>query len=112
LSLTEELITATLTAPDDLKEKALKVLRSVPSSSIPGDPEPYMTLAQISKRIGVSTCSLWRWKVPGHELGGRRRFRLSEVLAYLESDELKARAEDLKTERKLRYQKTRFSPDA
>jgi len=52
------------------------------------------------KMLGVSAISLWRWKVPGHELGGRRRFRVSEVLAYLESPEFKAIAEALKTERR------------
>ena len=42
----------------------------------------------------------WRWGVPGHELGGRRRFRLSEVVAYLESDAFKRRAVELKEERR------------
>ena len=46
--------------------------------------EPYVTLRSVAKRTGVSVTSLWRLKVPGHQLGGRRRFKLSEVARYLE----------------------------
>ena len=39
-------------------------------SDKPDDPEPYLTLKGAARRLGVSPCSLWRWKVPGHLLGG------------------------------------------
>ena len=93
---------AALVAPEERKAEALRVLRGdVPSpvESVPG-PEPFLTLREVGRRLGVSPCSLWRWGVPGHELGGRRRFRLSEVVEYLESDAFKQRAEDLKRERR------------
>jgi hypothetical protein len=38
--------------------------------------------------------------VPKHELGGRPRFRVSEVLAYLESPAFKVVAGELKAERR------------
>ena len=62
-------------------------------------PEPYLTLREIGQKLNLSPCSLWRWKVPGHELGGRRRFRMSEVQAYLESPGLNKRLAELKLER-------------
>ncbi len=64
------------------------------------DPEPYLTLKGVAKRLNISSCSLWRWNVPGHDLGGRRKFRLSEVEAYLHSDEMRRRAEELKQKRR------------
>ncbi len=101
---TAELLTALATASDSRKDAALRVLRG---EAVVVDPvetgataEPYLTLREIGRRLGVSPCSLWRWQVPGHELGGRRRFRLSEVQAYLESDEFRERADELRAERK------------
>ena len=64
------------------------------------DPEPYLTLREVGRRLGVSPCSLWRWGVPGHEMGGRRRFRMSEVEQYLASDEMRRRARELREERR------------
>jgi len=58
----------------------------------------------------VSTCSLWRWRVPGHALGGRRRFRVSEVTAYLDSTEFRAVAEELKSKRRAVQDEARHMP--
>ena len=93
---------AALVAPEERRTEALRVLRGEAGQKVESDPgpEPYLTLREIGRRLGVSPCSLWRWQVPGHELGGRRRFRLSEVQAYLESDEFKERADELRAERK------------
>ncbi len=106
--LTGELLTAVVAAPVERKEAALLLLRgdaelamaSAPTDPATIGPEPYLTLKECAARLGVSACSLWRWGVPGHELGGRRRFRVTEVVGYLESDEFKERAEELKEERK------------
>ncbi len=101
MSLVESLMQAALTAPDDRKLEALRVLRGEttpePAKQVP---EPFVTLRECARQLGVSTCSLWRWKIPGHSLGGRRRFRVSEVVAYLESDAVKQRAAELRQERK------------
>ena len=102
MSALEELMQAALVAPEERRAEALRLLRGGPSEHAEADtgPEPYMTLREIARRLNVSSCSLWRWQVPGHELGGRRRFRLSEVTEYLESDAFKQRAAELKEERR------------
>ena len=64
------------------------------------EPEPYMTLKEVSRKLNISRCTLWRWGVPGYDLGGRRRFKISEVDAYLHSDEFRQKAEELKRERR------------
>ena len=91
---------------DKRKEAALRVLRGEATATDPAESgaaiEPFLTLREIGRRLGVSPCSLWRWQVPGHELGGRRRFRLSEVAAYLESDTFKQRVAELRENRKHR----------
>ena len=61
-------------------------------------PEPYMTLKEAARKLNISACSLWRWRVPGHDFGGRRKFRISEIEAYLETDEFKERAKELRAE--------------
>jgi len=97
----EELMQAALVAPDERKAAALRVLKGETSPTPAASAvEPYIRMKELASRLGLSVCSLWRYDVPGHELGGRRRFRMSEVVAYLESDEFKARAEILKAERR------------
>ena len=101
--VTSDLLAAVLAATPDRKAAALRVLRGEDGGT--GDkrnapPERFVTQRELVKLLGVSAISLWRWKVPGHELGGRRRFRVSEVLAYLETPEFKALAEDLKARRR------------
>lgn len=102
MSSMEELLQAALVAPEDRRTEALRVLRgnAAQKAEVNLGPEPYLTLREIGRRIQISPCSLWRWGVPGHELGGRRRFRMSEVTEYLESDAFRRRAEELKQERK------------
>ena len=105
--LTGELLAAMVVAPVELKEAALLLLRgeaqlataAVDVKPTPTGPEAYVTLKECAKRLGVSSCSLWRWGVPGHPLGGRRRFRVTEVAAYLESAAFRERVEELKRER-------------
>ncbi len=98
--LTNELLQALLVATDAQKHAALRVLLGQePAESEVAMPEPYLTLREVGRRLGISSCSLWRWRVPGHELGGRRRFRMSEIQTYLESMEFKERAAELKRDR-------------
>ena len=95
-----KLVEAVFAAPPTLQDKALRVLRGESIEPVKEDkPDRFITLKQCGAAIGVSACSLWRWNVPGHELGGRRRFRISEVLAYLESKEFRAHAKRLQKER-------------
>jgi predicted DNA-binding transcriptional regulator AlpA len=98
MTLTEELITAAVTATDEKKMAALRILRgeTVPPPKDIADPERFLTLKECGRRLGLSACSLWRWGVPGHELGGRRKFRMTEVEAYLQSKEFKRKAAGLR----------------
>ena len=99
MSLLEELMQAALGAADDRKRAALVVLRGEDSGPLRRlEAEPFLTLREVGRQLAVSPCSLWRWGVPGHELGGRRRFRMSEVEAYLASDAFKRRAAELREE--------------
>jgi predicted DNA-binding transcriptional regulator AlpA len=108
MSAFEDLVQAAMAAPADRQKEALRLLRSQPGAlsenppPVPTGPEPYLTLVETAKRLGMSTATLWRWKIPGHELGGRPRFRVSEVEAYLQSDEFKRRVAALRAIRKLR----------
>ena len=105
MSTMEELLQAALAAPDDRKKQALDILRGQ-TSPAPARPavEPYLKMKELSQLLNLSVCTLWRYCVPGHELGGRRRFKMSEVTAYLESDAFKAKVEELKEERRDQYQ--------
>ena len=100
----EDLIQAAMLAPPERKQEALRILRGEsPAGSAGGSqppPEPYLTQKEIARRLGLNPTTLWRWRIPGHELGGRRRFRLPEVVAYLESDEFKRRMSALRATRR------------
>ena len=98
--LTGELLAAIMAAPADRKEAALKTLRGeIPASFPTPKNEPYVTLKVCAKAVGCSPTSLWRWGAPGNSLGGRRKFRISEVAAFLESPELRTQARRLRKER-------------
>lgn len=102
----EDLLQAAVMASPERKSAALRVLQGVDQTTEmvthEKTREPYMTLRQIGKALGFSPCTLWRWQIPGHNLGGRRRFRLTEVNRYLQSEEFQRRAAALRGERKLK----------
>jgi predicted DNA-binding transcriptional regulator AlpA len=102
----EELMHAALVAAPDRRDDALAVLRgqlaAIDPAKTPPTHEPYLTLREIGQRLGISSATLWRWQVPGHSLGGRRRFRLSEVEAYLKTEAFERRAAALRADRKHR----------
>ncbi len=94
---------ALATADTIRQAAALRVLKGeavIADRAIPTAVETFLTLRETARLIGISTVSLWRWGVPGHDLGGRRRFRLSEVVAYLEGETFKARAKELRLQRR------------
>ena len=98
---TNDILAALVAATPERKVAALRALRGECEVVVKTpDIEAYLSLRAVAKRLGISACSLWRYGIPGHELGGRRRFRMSEVEAYLGSEEFKARAEQLKAERR------------
>jgi len=99
----EQIVGAFMAADDQRKANALLVLRGEARGGGPGGGtgtvETFLTLRGVGKALGVSPCTLWRWGVPGHELAGRRRFKLSEVQAYLATEAFHQRAADLRERR-------------
>jgi predicted DNA-binding transcriptional regulator AlpA len=102
----EELLKTAITAPAVLQRAALGVLQGHLVATEPGAQptviEPLLSQRALAQRTGLSVATLWRYDVPGHDVGGHTRYRLSEVLAYLESDEFRRRAASLRAERKLK----------
>ena len=98
---TNDILAALVAATPERKAAALRALRGeFEFAEKAPNTEAYLTLREVGRRLGISACSLWRYGVPGHELGGRRRFRMSEVEAYLASEEFKSRAQELKEGRR------------
>lgn len=85
---------AAMSAPPERREEALRLLRG----QLP-KPEPYFTLSELARRLGVCRATLRRWNVPGHDLGASPRYRLTEVEAYLRSEAFVRRQAALRAER-------------
>ena len=78
---TDTLIKAVLTADEDRRARALKVLESGIAEA---PPEPLLTPRQLCERLRISRATLWRWRLPGIRRGGVLRYCWPEVLAALE----------------------------
>ena len=103
---TNEILTSLVAATPERKAAALRALHGeVEVVEKAPDFEPYLTLREVARRLGISVCSLWRYGVPGHVLGGRRRFRMSEVGAYLGSKAFEQRSMDLQKARQAKASK-------
>ena len=90
----EELIQAAVVASGERQEAALRLLQGQPPKL-----EPYLTLRDLCQCLRLGESTLHRWKVPSHDLGGRRRYRLSEVEAYLQSETFQRRQAALRAGR-------------
>ena len=96
-----ELVAAVLAMPTERQRATLELLRGEPAQPAQVSlPERFETLKEVGRQLGYHPCTLWRFGVPGHTLGGRRRFRVSEVQKYLESPEFKERVAELRAERR------------
>ena len=91
----EDIITAAMSASPERRETALRILHG----QLPR-PEPYLTLRGLSRGIGFGVTTLRRWNVPGHQIGGAKRYRLGEVQEYLASEGFKRRLAALRAERR------------
>ena len=91
----EDILSAAMAAPPDRREEALRVLRGQLARS-----GPYLTLRGLARATGFGVSSLRRWQVPGHIVGGARRYRVSEVEEYFRSTEFRRRVSALRAERR------------
>jgi len=99
----EEIVQAAMVAPADKRETALRLLQG----TLP-KPEPYLTLRDLGRQLGFGTSTLRRWQVPGHDLGGCQRYRLTEVEAYLQTETFQRRQAALRAERRNERASARF----
>ena len=102
--LTSDLLAAVVAATPERKLEVLQFLRGESTGKNArahgrNDIERYVSLKDAAAFLGVSRRSVWRWQVPSHRLGARTRFKLSEVVAYVESDTFKKRMAELKEQR-------------
>jgi hypothetical protein len=107
-SLTNEVLQALLTADDDRKRAALRVLRADPADPPAPRIEPLLTLKDLSRALNLHPATVWRWRVPSRRLGARPRYRMSEVQAYMESPAFQERLRQCKAERR---RQGRHTPD-
>ena len=107
----EEFLQILLAASDARKEAAMRVLRGHAQAVEPGSQpltfEPLLTRAEAARRLGVTRQTLGLWKVPSSSVIGRKRYRLSEIEAYLGSQEFQRRRAALRAARKLSEAKRR-----
>ncbi|HMO51218.1 MAG TPA: helix-turn-helix domain-containing protein [Kiritimatiellia bacterium] len=96
------LIAALEKVPAHIQEKAIAFLENSDQAdtSLLSEPEPFLTLRELAEKLNFHPSTLWRWQVPCHELAGRPRFKASEVLAYLSSDDFRNRARQLRQHRR------------
>ena len=104
MNVIEDLLQSALAASPSRRKDALRVLRGQAVAGVPGTPatvtEPYLTLRQLCARLSVSRFTIWRWRPPSHDVGGQPRFRLTEVEAYLRSEDFRRRTAALRAERR------------
>jgi hypothetical protein len=115
--ITAELLAAMVAATPAQKADALRVLKGGDTSEDAeamrrraGETERFLTLKECAKRLGLHDSTLWKWQVPRHMLGGRPKFRMSEIEGYLKSDAFQQRAAELREldrAKRLRVQKMR-----
>jgi predicted DNA-binding transcriptional regulator AlpA len=67
--------------------------RELEQAVIDNNAETFPTPKQVSQILGVDLVTLWRWKNRGYlvpvEIGGKRRYLMSEVKALLTPDKKK-----------------------
>lgn len=99
----DNLFRAAAHAPPERLHGALQVLEgravAVEPGTVPCPTEAYLSRAALAQVLGVSPWTIWRWRPPSHDMGGRPKFLLSEVHRYLASDEFKCRMAGLRAER-------------
>ncbi len=98
------IVEAAMGSTSDRIEDAIRLLNggrdAVSGPESKATDEAYLSLRQLSVEIGISPSTLWRYQIPGHEMGGHPRYKRSEVEAYLKSEAFKRRAASLRADRR------------
>ena len=79
-----DLLAAIAQATDEQQEAALRALKGGDDSK---SEEKLISIRQLGCLLGVHPTTIWRWDIPCHHIGTRRRYKLSEALEYLQSQE-------------------------
>ena len=67
---------------EDRVAAALAALQGNDSTGAPSD--QLLTLKELCNELKVSETTVWRIMPPYHQVGGRKRYRLAEVLEFME----------------------------
>lgn len=96
-----ELIAVIVSLADD--DRRLEKIENMLLGRPEEEREPLLTLAEIGKAVRLGYSQLFRLGVPDYAadrtFGGRPRYRLSAVKAYLEGPECQARRQTIRHER-------------
>ena len=61
----------------------------------PSNPEPWISLADVSRHLGVKRDTIYKWlergRIPAHKVGRLWKFRLSEIDRWVLTGKAKAR---------------------
>ena len=80
----EAIMAAAISAPDELRRKALLLLTGTPASELePEDKE--LTTEEVCAMFGVVRQTIFAKKIPCEKIAGRNRYRLSVVREYLKN---------------------------
>lgn len=78
-----------MAASSERLNAALKILKgeTLPSGNTKSHaPEKFVSLAQAARELGINRMTLDRYRCPSHNHFSCKRYRISEILAYFESD--------------------------
>lgn len=79
---------------DTNKVAALQILNGRPNHQQEHVTQKYLTLKSVAEQLGFHPSTLWRLGVLsiGHSFGGKKRYILEEVRAFLSAKEMKLHA--------------------
>jgi hypothetical protein len=93
-----DLVSLAMKSSEDQLAKAMLILQGKAPTPV-APVEPLLTAVDVARQLNISRATCYRWNFPSHEMGGKPRMRMSEILKYLDSEEFKLHSEKLRRER-------------